>query len=66
MAAFADDPKAGETWHVSTEKLALRERPDGLSPAIASLKYNDAAEIVTTTCPHCGKSILSQNGELSV
>ena len=47
-AAFADDPKAGETWRVSTETLALRERPDGLSPAVASLKYNDAAEIVST------------------
>ena len=47
-AAFADNPKAGETWHVSTESLALRERPDGLSPAVASLKYNDAAEVVTT------------------
>ena len=48
VAAFADDPKAGETWRVSTETLALRERPDGLSPAVASLKYNDAAEVVTT------------------
>jgi len=47
-AAFADDPKAGETWRVSTETLALRERPDGLSPAMALLKYNDAAEVVTT------------------
>ena len=48
IAAFADEPKAGETWRVSTETLALRERPDGLSPAVASLKYNDAAEVVTT------------------
>ena len=47
-AAFADDPKAGETWRVSTEALTLRERPNGLSPAVASLKYNDAAEVVTT------------------
>ena len=46
--AFADEPKAGEIWRVSTETLALRERPDGLSPAVASLKYSDAAEIVTT------------------
>ena len=46
--AFADDPKAGETWRVSTETLTLRERPDALSPALASLKYNDAAEVVTT------------------
>ena len=47
-ATLADDPKAGETWRVSTETLELRERPDGLSPAVASLKYNDAAEVVTT------------------
>ncbi len=46
--AVADDPKAGETWRVSTETLTLREKPDGLSSAIASLKYNDAAEVVTT------------------
>lgn len=46
--AFADDPKAGETWHVSTETLTLREKPDGLSTAVVSLKYNDAAEVVTT------------------
>lgn len=48
MAAFGDDPKAGETWRVSTETLTLREKPDGLSAAVASLKYNDAAEVVTT------------------
>ena len=47
-AAFADDPKAGETWRVSTETLTLRERPDGLSPAVAMLKYGDTAEVVTT------------------
>ena len=47
-AAFADDPKAGETWRVSSETLALRARPDGLSPAVATLKYGDAAEVVTT------------------
>ena len=46
--AFADDPKAGETWRVSTETLTLREKPDGLSSALATLKYNDAAEVVTT------------------
>ena len=45
---FADDPKAGETWRVSTETLTLREKPDGLSSAVAMLKYNDAAEVVTT------------------
>jgi len=47
-SVFADEPKAGETWRVSTETLVLRERPDALSPALASLKYNDAAEVVTT------------------
>ena len=47
-AALGDDPKAGETWYVSTEKLVLREKPDGLSPALAALKYTDAAEVVTT------------------
>ena len=47
-AAFADDPKAGETWRVSTETLTLRENPDGLSSAVATLKYNDKAEVVTT------------------
>ena len=46
--AFADDPKAGETWRVSTENLTLREKPDSLSSAVAMLKYNDAAEVVTT------------------
>lgn len=46
--AFADDPKAGETWRVSTETLTMREKPDGLSSALATLKYNDAAEVVTT------------------
>ena len=46
--AVGDDPKAGETWHVSTEKLVLRERPDGLSPALCELKYRDAAQVVTT------------------
>jgi len=46
--AFADDPKAGETWRVSTETLTLREKPDGFSRAVASLKYNDAAEVVMT------------------
>lgn len=48
MASFADDPKAGETWRVSTETLTLREKSDGLSSALATLKYNDAAEVVTT------------------
>ena len=48
LASIADDPKAGETWRVSTETLTMREKPDGLSPAVASLKYNDAAEVVTT------------------
>ena len=47
-SVFADDPKAGETWRVSTKALTLRERPDAISPAVASLKYNDAAEVVTT------------------
>ncbi len=47
IASFADDPKAGETWRVSTETVVLRERPDGLSSAVASLKYNDAAKVVS-------------------
>ncbi len=46
--ADAEDPKPGETWRVSTETLTLREKPDGLSTAVVSLKYNDAAEVVTT------------------
>lgn len=47
-AVLGDDPKAGETWYVSTEKLVLREKPDGLSSALGALKYKDAAEVVTT------------------
>lgn len=47
-AAFADEPKAGEAWHVSTETLAVRERPDGFSPVVATLKYADRVEVVTT------------------
>ena len=47
-AMLADDPKAGETWYVSTEKLVMREKPDGLSPALCALKYRDSAEVVTT------------------
>lgn len=45
-SAFAEDPKAGETWRVSTETLVLRKKPNGLSKAVATLKYNDAAEVV--------------------
>ena len=48
VTSYADDPKIGEMWRVSTETLTLREKPDGLSPAVASLKYNDAGEVVTT------------------
>ena len=45
-SVFAEDPKAGETWRVSTETLVLRKKPNGLSKAVATLKYNDAAEVV--------------------
>ena len=38
-------PRPGETWRVSTETLALRERPDALSPATAELRYGDAVLI---------------------
>ena len=48
VTSYAEDPKPGETWRVSTETLTLREKPDGLSTAVVSLKYNDAAEVVTT------------------
>lgn len=48
VTSYADDPKIGEMWRVSTETLTLREKPDGLSTAVVSLKYNDVAEVVTT------------------
>lgn len=38
-------PRPGETWRVSTEKLALRERPDALSKPVGSLAYGDAVQI---------------------
>ena len=38
-------PRPGETWRVSTETLALREKPDALSPAAGELKYGDAVTI---------------------
>ena len=38
-------PRPGETWHVSTEMLPLRERPDSLSPAVKALAYRDAVVI---------------------
>ena len=38
-------PRPGETWHVSTETLPLRERPDSLSPAVKALAYRDAVVI---------------------
>ena len=43
--AFAEDPKLGETWYVSTAKLTLRAKPDALSKAVRVLKYRDAAKI---------------------
>jgi Zn-dependent protease with chaperone function len=38
-------PRPGETWRVSTEKLVLRERPDGLSKPVGTLAYGDAVAI---------------------
>ena len=57
MAAFAlaaagcatsvdfDGPRPGETWHVSTETLPLRERPDAQSRAVRALAYRDAVVV---------------------
>lgn len=43
--AFGEDPKVGETWYVSTASISLRKEPNGLSPAVATLKYKTAAKI---------------------
>mgnify|MGYP002854171597 CR=1 FL=1 len=39
-------PRPGETWKVSTEKLELREQPDGLSKPVETLAYGDAVTIL--------------------
>ena len=38
-------PRPGETWNVSVQTLALRERPDALSPSAKALRYGDAVTI---------------------
>ena len=40
-----DGPRPGETWHVSTESLSLRERPDAQSRAVKELSYRDAVVV---------------------
>lgn len=40
-----EGPRPGETWHVSTETLTLRERPDALAPAVKTLAYKDAVVV---------------------
>lgn len=43
--SFADGPKLGEIWYVSTAKLALREKPDAFSKSVKELRYRDAVKI---------------------
>lgn len=43
--AFAEDPKVGDTWYVSTENLTLRAEPDALSKAVKNLPYKTAAKV---------------------
>ena len=40
-----EGPRPGETWHVSTELLPIRERPDAMSPTVKALVYKDAVTI---------------------
>lgn len=49
LAAYGEDPKLGETWYVSTAKLALRTKPDALSKVVKELKYRDAAMVKGVT-----------------
>ena len=44
-SAYADDPKVGDTWYVSTENLTLRAEPDALSKAVKNLPYKTAAKV---------------------
>ena len=39
-------PKPGETWYVSTERAIVRQSPDELSPAVKTLAYKDAVQVV--------------------
>ena len=38
-------PKPGETWHVSTEHVTVRQSPSELSPAVRTLSYRDAVTV---------------------
>lgn len=49
LAAYGEDPKPGETWYVSTAKLALRAKPDALSKVVKELKYREAATVKGVT-----------------
>lgn len=42
---FAEDPKVGDTWYVSTDSLSLREKPTALSESVKTLKYKTPVKV---------------------
>ena len=39
-------PRPGETWYVSTQRAVVRQSADEWSPAVRSLAYGDAVDVV--------------------